>query len=429
MKRRLSASLALVLAVALVASPPAWGAAGPQGGMSELEVGQSGGSGYFKTYGIGIFPKRVEGTPAELQRGTGWQSLNAVRLNGYSRPAENLKVEVGYEFQALWFSGSAARQGGPTGTLASTLSPTPGATYRLVDLNNEITSSTDDRNYMLTQNLDRLAAHWKTGKADVTIGRQAITFGQAKVIQTTDVLLPYSFRQLNVEYRIGVDAVRAQIPISQMGEIDVGVVVGDKAKSDESAAFARLKTTFKETDLVGMAMSFSGARLLGGGLQRGIWLLGYNLDAACVWTDQDDRYFRLSQSLDYSFKSGLTLFTEYHFNGAGTDDPSAYLSRLSNFAYRRGGVFLLGRHYIIPGMTYPITALLNSRLQTMTNLQDGSTFISGSLEYGLSQNVYLDAGFFGALGSSPQQGVAGVALTTEFGSYPNQIYGALRWYF
>ena len=421
--------LAFVLALALIAVPPPARGAGPKGGMSELEVGQSGGGGYVKTYEIGIFPKHVAGAPAELQQGTGWQSLNAVRLNGYSRPAENLKVEVGYEFQALWLSGSAARQGGPTGALASSLSTVRGATYRVVDLSTEITSTTDDRNYLLSQNLDRLAAHWKTGKADITIGRQAVTFGQAKVIQTTDVLLPYSFRQLNVEYRIGVDAVRAQIPISQMGELDIGVGVGDKAKSDESAAFARIKTTFKETDLVGMAMSFSGARLLGGGIQRGIWLLGYNLDAACVWTDQDDRYFRLSQSLDYSFKSGLTIFAEYHFNGAGTDDPSTYLARLGNFAYRRGGVFLLGRHYIIPGMSYPITALLNSRLQMLTNLQDGSTFISGSLEYGLSENIYLDAGFFCALGGAPQQGVSGVALTSEFGSYPNQLYGALRWFF
>ena len=425
------AGKALFFAFALMLSAAAWpsegwSSAARTAGMSELEVGQGGWGGYLKSYSIGNVPKHVEGAPAPDPE---WKLLNALRLNGFWRPAEKLKIEAGYELQPVWQSASAAGSGGSAAVLGSSLPLVRGASYRLIDLRPEITDPAADRDFRLFQNLDRLVAHWTLHQTDITIGRQAIAFGSAKVIQATDVLLPYSFQQLNVEYRIGVDAVRAQIPISQMGELDFGVVVGEKFRADKSAAFARIKASLAETDIVGMAMVFSDAKLLGGGLQRGIWQLGYNLDFAQVWVDGDERYFRLSQGLDYTFASGLTLFAEYHFNGAGASDPADYLARLKSFAYQKGGVFLLGRHYFIPGLSYQITPLLSSRIQSMVNLQDGSTFISGAFEYGVSENVYLDLGFFGSLGASPRQAGDGVLLASEFGSYPIQVYGAVRWYF
>ena len=418
--------LASILTLVIAALPAH---AAEPAGMSELAVGQAGYSGYLKSYAVGIVPKQVEGAPAGSESDPGLQSLNAIRVNGFWRPAEPLKVEAGYEVQPVWQNEAAARLGSAAGALGSSLPLVRGARYRVIDLDTEITDSDAARTYRLYQNLDRFAAYWNMDQADITIGRQAIAFGSARAIQTTDVLLPYSFQQLSVEYRIGVDAIRAQIPVSRMGELDLGVVVGEGVRTDESAAYGRIRATVAETDLIGMAMVFSGAKMLGGGIQRGIWQLGYFLDFAQVWADQDERYFRLSQGLDYSFESGLMLFAEYHYNGAGTDEPADYLARLDRFAYGKGGVFLLGRHYFIPGAAYPITPLVSGRLQAMFNLQDSSTFISGGLEYGLTENIYLDLGFFGTVGRGPRQAGDEVLLSSEFGSYPSQIYGAARWYF
>ena len=401
----------------------------PLAGRADLEVGASSGAGYFKSYLIGLFPKAIEGVPESASLNTGYQFLNSARLNGYYRPLQNLKLEAGYEFQAVFQGGSSAKAEGSAGAFGSALPLARGASYRLFDLKTEIGGAAGDRSTRFYQNLDRFVAYWDLKQADVTIGRQAITFGSARAIQATDVLLPYSFQQLSVEYRIGVDAIRAQIPLSQMGELDLGLVVGDGARANESAAFVRTQLSIEETDVILLAMGFSGAKMLGGGAQRAIWQLGYSLDFAQVWAEKRESYFRLSQGLDYAFESGLILFGEYHFNGAGANDPAEYLSRFGSFALQRGGVFLLGRHYLIPGVAYPLTPLLNAQAQALINVQDSSIYLSSGLEYGASESLYFELGVSAALGASPRLNLFGVSVESEFGSYPVQAYGAVRIYF
>ena len=54
--------------------------------------------------------------------------------------------------------------------------------------------------------------------------------------------------------------------------------------------------------------------------------------------------------LDYSFNGKTYTFIEYHYNGAGTDRPEDYLTNIDQSAYTRGGVYLLGVHYLAPGI-------------------------------------------------------------------------------
>jgi len=374
--------------------------------------------GYVKTFGMGI------GGRTTGQLDWSFQSLNAVRIRASWNLAETLATEAGYEIQPVFQTESSGT------ALTSALPLVRGATYRLVDLPQTITSSSS---FILYQNLDRLNIRWKLAYADITLGRQAVTFGSARAINPTDVLLPYSFSQVNVEYRIGVDALRVQAPVGRMGEIDVGVVVGENAQASNSAAFGRLKFSLLETDVVTMAMTFQNAYLVGGGIQRAIWMLGYWLDVAEVWGPGIPEYLRLSTGLDYTFKLGgdsLMLFTEYHYNGAGAARAQDYLTALTQFAYQKGGTFLLGRHYLIPGASYPITPLLGSHLQLITNLTDGSLFISPGIEYNIAENFYLDLGGYATLGAGLTTNALGATeVQSEFGTYPLLAYAAARWYF
>lgn len=265
---------------------------------------------------------------------------------------------------------------------------------------------------------------------DLTVGRQAITFGTARAISPTDVLLPYSFAQLNVEYRVGVDGVRWQKPLGATGELDLGAVIGEEALPENNAFFARTRVSYWRTDFVAMTMMFSRAFLVGGGVQTGIADFGYTLDVAQTWPEGEEPYFRLSMALDRSFESELLLFTEYHFNGAGTNHREDYLTQLQNFAYQRGGVFLLGRHYLIPGASYPLTPLVHVRGQLLVNLQDRSVFVAPALEYGFAENFYFDAGAFLTTGEAPTTTAPGeLTARSEFGSYPILAYASVRYYF
>ena len=62
--------------------------------------------------------------------------------------------------------------------------------------------------------------------------------------------------------------------------------------------------------------------------------------------------------IDYNFSQGIYTFAEYHLNTAGSASASKYLTRPNRSAYAEGGVYLLGQHYLAPGLTYQATPLL-----------------------------------------------------------------------
>ncbi|MGD8922103.1 MAG: hypothetical protein PVH24_02560, partial [Candidatus Zixiibacteriota bacterium] len=89
------------------------------------------------------------------------------------------------------------------------------------------------------QNLDRAFFTLSASQFDLYVGRQAIAWGTARVVNPTDVLAPYAFTELDSEYRVGIDAVRLRWPLGFMGEIDVGYVAGRDFAFGNSAVFGR----------------------------------------------------------------------------------------------------------------------------------------------------------------------------------------------
>jgi hypothetical protein len=111
---------------------------------------------------------------------------------------------------------------------------------------------------------------------------------------------------------------------------------------------------------------------------------------------------------------------EYHWNQAGTGDSDEYLNRLSAIAYTEGATYLMGRHYLIPGVTYQITPLITFDSQVLLNLMDPSAFLLPKVEYNIAQDIYIA---IGAL-----MGFGGVS-SSEFGEYPDIYYSSFRIYF
>ena len=62
--------------------------------------------------------------------------------------------------------------------------------YRLTDIRPII--GPEDKKNVVLQNLDRFNVQFQLATGDLTIGRQAITFGSARIINPTDVFLPFN---------------------------------------------------------------------------------------------------------------------------------------------------------------------------------------------------------------------------------------------
>jgi len=353
--------------------------------------------------------------------------VNRLRINADWRPNDWLSINFAYDLAPtvqdhLLFS------------YQPTAMTSPAEGYRFDDLKPRLYPDPDDpvASFGLYHNLDRANVTIRLDFADVTIGRQPIAFGSARVINPTDILTPYSYGTLDTEDRLGIDAVRVQAPLGFMGELDAGVVAGDDFDSEESAAYLRAKYYLFRTDVSVIALAFRENLLIGLDMARSVGGAGVWLEAAQVYVnsfaDRDqyaDDYTRLSAGFDYAFSGESYFFCEYHFNGPGTNKAEEYATNSVQTAYLEGATYLMGKHYLTPGMSYQITPLLTSDVELLTNLSDPSTYLLVSAEYNLAPNVYLTGGMYTGIGRSLSDLLE---YRSEFGAYPDLFFSSFRWY-
>ncbi len=314
--------------------------------------------------------------------------------------------------------------------------------YRAADLHRFLYPDEDavpsGGHFSILQNLDRALLTLHLSVADLYVGRQAIAWGAAKVVNPTDVIAPFAFNELDVEDRVGVDALRLRIPLGSLSELDTGYVFGRDCEFQNSAFFVRGRFYALRTDVSVLTVGFQRNLLVGFDVARSLGGAGVWLEAGQVYAgalseshrlpDQD--YFRLSAGSDYTLRDGTYLFAEYHFNQAGGGDPSEYLERLTTTGYRQGAVYLLGRHYLSGGLSRDLTPLLALNAELLVNLTDGSLYVVPALEYNVSQNIYLSGGVYLGAGATPTTTPGQpTQLDSEFGSYPNLYYLSVRYYF
>jgi hypothetical protein len=391
-------------------------------------------SGYYKTFFVIFDPPRYEpdGISFLPDRMMGLVN-NRLRVNWQINLKKNVSLTLAYSFSPriqdpLLFNGQLF---------------IPGIelyNYRAIDFKRQLypPENTAESSVGFFHNLDRAFFSLRLGKADIFIGRQAIAWGSSRILSPTDVIAPFTFEELDREYRIGVDAIRVRVPLGFMGELDGGWVFGENFHLNRSAAFLRTKFYLAKTDIAALLVNFQNNLLLGLDLTRalggaGFWVEGaYVLVKALTPNFRGDKknYLRLTIGSDYSFRNGLYAFVEYHYNGAGARYPRDYLQVLTRPGVSEGAVYLLGKHYLTPGFSYPVTPLLTFTTQALINLSDPSFFIAPVVEYNIAENVYLSGGAFISLGESPRIVVPPFPeFRSEFGGYPSIFYSSFRVYF
>jgi hypothetical protein len=350
--------------------------------------------------------------------------LSRVRWRLFIPKEESVSWEVAYELLPRLREKSIG-MASPTSLIIS---------YRTFDLDELVYPDSVDSgsDFLLQQNLDRLNVTFETDKFDVFIGRQAVAFGSARAVNPTDIIAPFTYNTIAKEELVGVDAVRFKTPYADMGELDMGVVLGDDFRVEESAVFIRNRSYIYNTDITVMGMIFKENILAGLDIARSIGGAGVWLEAAHVFanaTDSyrpDENYFRLSVGSDYSFTEKSYAYVEYHYNGAGSRNSENYLAPFSETAFTEGAVYLLGKQYLAPGFTYEITPLLFFSGSALINLNDSSILASPVFEYSIAQDIYANLGAFVGMGDSSDNPLK---PESEFGLYSDTYYAALNIYF
>jgi len=395
-------------------------------------------NGYYKNFSVAYDLPDYESPLALPEQPTVGAVNNRIRLNGRFRFTGWLAFGAAYDFapcvqDRLLFDNDLFVPGINSND------------YRAADLDERLYPAPNDTvgSFAVFQNLDRAFFTVTTPPFDLYIGRQAIAWGYAHVINPTDVIVPYNYSELDTEDRIGVDAIRLRAPIGFMAEIDAGYVFGDDFKFSQSAFFVRSKLRAARTDFSVLLIGFRENLLVGLDLTRDIGGAGFWAEGAYVFVnalDENDAdgstdYFRGSVGFDYSFWGNAYGFVEYHFNGAGSNNSENYFDNLSTTAYTEGSVYLMGKHYLAPGASYQVTPLLTATCEVLVNLSDPSVFLVPNLEYNIAQDIYLTAGAYVGVGrraelvSGPGFVSHRINFGSEFGSYPDTYYTSFRIYF
>lgn len=382
-------------------------------------------SGYVKSYLLLQDEVEIENSPEEIPASAQWQNAARFMADLFTEGKGNYQLH--YEVQPVYYTDP--KQAAQAGGIGSTLSIGRNR-YRVKDLDPILA---EDDHWVVFQNLDRLNYQYYTDSGDLTVGRQVIAFGSARFVNPTDIFVPFNIQTLNQEYRVGIDALRYQAELGPFALIDGGLILGEDAEKENSAAFIRGKNSVAGNDFEAMYILRDESWLLGGGLERAIYDMGFWFETAYMYLrDQDeDSYWRHSIGVDYAFSESVIGMIEYHFNGAGATDPDQYLELLELEPYQKAGVYLLGQQYLIPALSWTATALTHVTASGFFNLNDRSVFLSIVAEQSWSDNLYSDFGTYLSLGDNPSFDPASGQIDpgSEFGSFPISLYASIRYYY
>ena len=430
-------------------------------------------SGYMKSYGLAQDSITIEnmGVQTQAQSIAGsFQSQNALRLMASYLSSSKGNIEIDYEIQPLYFSNSAMAEyytEGNLGVIGGTVSSASNQ-YRFKDLDavfNDVGS-----HGVVLQNLDRFNYQYSNQYGDLTIGRQVLSFGSARYINPTDIFIPFAIQTLNQEYRVGIDAIRYKADVGDFAVIDMGLVIGEDGKKQNSAVFLRGKNSVQGNDIEVIAILLDDAWLLGGGIERSIGDFGFWFEVAYMDWQQSknpqgivldnntsannslenitlgnfatntlplagytDNYWRSSIGSDYALNEDIIFMIEYHYNGAGSNNVDDYIKLATQVPYQKAGVYLYGEHYLIPALTWLASPLVSVSASAFYNISDSSVFLSLSSETSWSDNLYSDFGLYISHGDTLQYNTSNADIAynfgSEFGAYPLSVYVSLRYYF
>jgi hypothetical protein len=421
-------------------------------------------SGYVKSYALAqdnitIENNDTESLDADDQSIAGnFQSQNALRLMTSYLSSTTGNFEVHYEVQPLYFSNSemaAYYTDDNLGAINGTISLATNQ-YRFKDLDAVLTDV--GNNGVVLQNLDRFNYQYSNQYGDLTIGRQVLSFGSSRFINPTDIFIPFAIQTLNQEYRVGIDVIRYKADVGDFAVVDMGLVIGQDGKKQNSAAFLRGKNSINGNDIEAIAIILEDAWLLGAGIERAIGDFGFWLETAYMdWRQTSidesaaierlpttalpstiaipytDNYWRTSVGSDYALNEDIILMIEYHYNGAGSNNTEDYTELATQAPYQKAGVYLYGEHYIIPALTWLASPLLSVSANAFYNISDSSVFFTLSSETSWTDNLYSDFGVYLSHGDNMQYQGEGnnidYSFGSEFGAYPPSLYASLRYYF
>jgi hypothetical protein len=366
---------------------------------------------------------RAPDAPDLFSERTTAQSMVRFRIEPDIRVSKNTTVNVAYEQRLHYASGVS-------GIAAIGILPSAASTpFRVAPL---VWHVTDAGAGTWRHEIDRANAQVRLRRADLTFGRQAIGWGRGVMFTAVDLFAPFSPLEVDREWRSGVDAMRADIKLTDRSSIDLVGAIGETL--DRSAFAARARGYAGTIDL-----EVAGGR-------RGQDLFGGVTSSAAVGDAEahgEAAAFRIPAGADHdvvwkvvvggSYRlpigSGILAYAEYHYSGFGARRPEEILVLLTtpSFLNRfvRGDMQILSRHAIGVTGSYEVSPEITYAGQWLHNPADRSGILAPALTYTFTDALSLLGTVYVSYGRPPEGGL----LRSEYGATPLSGLLQLRVYY
>lgn len=402
MRRILYATTA---AIVLIASAATAQEAPPEGPAATLRL--------RTTIKTSVLLFRPPDAPELFPERTGAQSVSRLRVEPEMRAGRNLVFTVAYE-QRLHYTSSAG------GLAAVAILPSQrAAPFRIRPLDWSLAQSPAAS---WRHEIDRASAQLHVGRAEITIGRQAIGWGRGVMFGAVDLFAPFSPLEADREWRRGVDAMRADVKLTDRSSLDVVGAFG--SSWGRSALAARVRGYAGAIDVE--VMAGRRARDLFGGVTTSAAVGDAEVhgelaifhvppqvprdDARAVWKVVAGGSYR------FPLESGLLAYAEYHYSGFGAQRPEDILPMLAaaSFAerYMRGDTQILSRHALAVAVSYEASTEIIYSGQWVHNPRDDSGIVAPGLTLTLSDQLSLLGTMYVPYGRVPH----GFLLRSEYGT-------------
>ena len=147
--------------------------------------------------------------------------------------------------------------------------------------------------------------------------------------------------------------------------------------------------------------------------------------------DLHDSYTLAALETWYRFDNGISLVTQYLYNGPGVGNPKDYPKALVSAPLQEGLTHLLGRHYLIAAPAYEIHPLATVQGLLLYNIEDRSTLVRPTLDLSLADNLALELFWTWHSGEKPRVITPFLLVEprSEFGIRSDSGGFFLKWFF
>ena len=362
---------------------------------------------------------RAPDAPDLFSERTTAQSMVRLRIEPEIRANKNTTFTVAYEQRLDYASGAS-------GIAAIGILPSAVATtYRIEPL---VWRVLDSGNGTWRHEIDRANAQVHVRRADLTIGRQAIGWGRGVMFTAVDLFAPFSPLEVDREWRSGVDAVRADVKLTERSSLDFVGAFSDTLDRSSFAVRARGYAGTIDVEVVGGRRAedlFGGvtsSAAVGDAEVHGeaaAFRVPAGVEHDVVWKAVIGGSYRLP------IGAGILAYAEYHYSGFGARHPETITVLLTtpSFLERfvRGDMQILSRHVIGVTGSYEASPEFTYSGQWLHNPGDGSGIVAPALTYTFNDAVSLLGSVYVPYGEAPE----GRLVRSEYGAAP--LSGLLQW--